>query len=563
MKTRMKTLTERLARTTLAVALFSPFLLPAATLADDDGSHHRDRDPTRHVLLLSIDGFHAVDLKSCIASHLCPNLARLSEHGSTFANAATTKPSDSFPGLLAQLTGGTSRSTGVFYDDSYDRTLFAPAGNPPAPCASGPGAETNLAENLDANQHSIDGGVNASLTGLNSAVAIDPNHLPGQLAHGVCAPVWPHNFVRTNTIFEVIHRHHLRTAWSDKHAAYDIINGNDPDSEPSNAPGTNVDDFFAPEINSDLSAANVALIATLGLHSTAPAPVTDPTCPGPGCGSDFTSSVDGVEFYDGVKVQAILNEIGGFDHTGTRDLSTPAIFGMNFQSVSVGQKLVTGGYSDAAGTPSPSLANAIAFVDRSIGQMVDGLRNHGLSEKTLVIVSAKHGQSPIDRSKRVALNDAAVIAAPIGANFAFDIADDGALIWLKDNKGGKTAAAVAALQAFAGDTGIAKYLFGPSLTAMYQDPAHDSRTPDIIGVTRVGVIYTGGSKIAEHGGFNPDDTHIALLVSHPDLPERLVEEPVATTQIAPTILKVLGLDPDELEAVRLEHTKALPGFDAD
>jgi arylsulfatase A-like enzyme len=98
---------------------------------------------------------------------------------------------------------------------------------------------------------------------------------------------------------------------------------------------------------------------------------------------------------------------------------------------------------------------------------------------------------------------------------------------------------------------------------MFRDPAHDPRTPDIIGVTRVGVIYTGGSKIAEHGGFNPDDTHVALLVSHPDLPERMLAAPVATTQIAPTILRVLGLDPDELEAVRLEHTKALPGFDAD
>jgi arylsulfatase A-like enzyme len=163
----------------------------------------------------------------------------------------------------------------------------------------------------------------------------------------------------------------------------------------------------------------------------------------------------------------------------------------------------------------------------------------------------------------VALNDGAVIATPIGANFAFDIGDDGVLIWLKDNTGTKTADAVNALKSFAGDTGIAKFLFGPALAAMFQDPAHDSRAPDIIGITRVGVIYTGGSKIAEHGGFNPDDTHVALLVSHPDFPERLIDTPVATTQIAPTILKALGLDPDELEAVRLEHTKVLPGLDAD
>ena len=559
MKTRPKTLTKALTGTALAAALFTPILPSATTRADDEG-----HDRIRHVLLISIDGFHAVDLQKCEASHLCPNLARLAEHGTTYANASTTKPSDSFPGLLAQLTGGTSKSTGVYYDDSYDRTLFAPAGNPPTPCASGPGAETNLAENLDVDQHSIDGGVNASLTGLNSAVAIDPNSLPGQLVHGVCSPVWPHNFVRTNTIFEVIHRHHMRTAWSDKHAAYDIINGNDPDNEPANAPGTNVDDFFAPEINSDLSATNVNLVATLGLHSTAPNPATDPSCPGPSCGSDFTSSIDGVEFYDGIKVQAILNEINGFDHTGTRDLGTPAIFGMNFQSVSVGQKLKIGGYLDAVGTPGPNLANAIAFVDRSVGQMVDALRNHGLSEQTLIIISAKHGQSPIDRTKRVALDDGAVIATPIGPNFAFDIADDGALIWLKDNSGNKTAQAVDALKAFVaagGDNGIREYLFGDALADMFQDPRRDSRAPDIIGITRVGVIYTGGSKIAEHGGFNPDDVHVALLVSHPDMRERTIDAPVATKQIAPTILRALGLDADELEAVRLEHTRALPGFE--
>jgi predicted AlkP superfamily pyrophosphatase or phosphodiesterase len=543
--------------TAMAVALATQILFATTTFADDD-KHHRS---VEHVLLLSIDGFHAVDLSTCIASGLCPHLARLAQHGTTYANAFTTEPSDSFPGLLAQLTGGTPKSTGVYYDDSYDRTLYAPAGNPPAPCASGPGAETNNAENLDKNLHSIDGGVPASLTGLNSAVAIDPNHLPGQLVHNVCTPVWPHNFVRTNTIFEVIHRHHLRTAWSDKHAAYDIVNGNDPDSEPANGPGTNVDDFFAPEINSDLSNANVQLIASLGLHSTAPTPVTDPNCPGSSCGSDFTSSIDGVEYYDGIKVAAIINEINGYNHMGTLDLGTPAIFGMNFQSVSVGQKLKIGGYTDAIGTPSANLANAIAFVDRSIGQMLNTLDNRGLAERTLVIVSAKHGQSPIDRTKRVALNDAAVIAAPIGANFAFDIGDDGVLIWLKSNAGGKTAAAVSALQSFSGDTGIAKFLFGPALAAMFQDPAHDSRVPDIIGITRVGVIYTGGSKIAEHGGFNPDDVHVALLVSHPDLPKSLVESKVATKQIAPTILKALGLNPKELEAVRLEDTEALPGFD--
>jgi len=528
--------------TALATAALLSLVPPTTLLADQGGK-------LQNVLLISIDGFHAVDLEICVATGTCPHLASLTQTGVTYTNASTTKPSDSFPGLLAQLTGGTPKSTGIFYDDSYDRTLFAPGSS----CTIGPGTEMNIAEPLDYNPASIDSGVNSSLTGLNSAIAINPNNLPGSKAHGSCAPVWPHNLVRTNTVFGVLHARNMRTAWADKHPAYDIINGNSPSTQPTNGPGTNVDDFFAPEINSDLSQANISLIAQLGLHSTAPAPT-------PVAGKDFTGTIAGVEWYDGIKVQAILNEINGFDHTGTRRVGTPTLFGMNFQSVSVGQKLAIGGYADPFGTPSTNLANAIAFVDASIGQMIAALNKNGLGKKTMVIVSAKHGQSPIDVTKRKALDDAAVIAAPIGSNFAFDIADDGALIWLKPPySAAHVAAAVAALNAFQGDTGIMEWLAGPLLSLPFQDPAADSRTPDIIGIARVGVIYTGGSKIAEHGGFNEDDTHVALIVANAGLEQSVVTAAVSTTQIAPTILQALGLDPQALDAVRMEGTTVLPG----
>jgi hypothetical protein len=388
------------------------------------------------------------------------------------------------------------------------------------------------------------------LTGLNSAVAIDPNNLPGQKVSGICKPLWPHNFIRRNTIFGVLHKHSLRTAWSDKHPAYDIINGDEPDTQPVNGPGTNVDDLFAPEINSDLNQANINLIHSLGLISTAPDPA-------PVSGADFIGTIPGVEWYDGIKVQAILNEINGFDHTGTSRLGTPVLFGMNFQSVSVGQKLAGDGYLDPAATPSPGLLNAIRFVDTSIGQMIIALQNRGLVERTLIIVSAKHGQSPIDRTKRVALDDGVVIAGPIGANFAFDIGDDGVLIWLKSNSGTKTADAVAALNGF-GDTGIGEWLSGPCSPSRIETPL--TIRARLTSCARIGVIYTGGTKIAEHGGFNEDDTHVALIVSHPFLKERSINAAVATTQIAPTILKALGLEPQELEAVRLEGTQLLPAY---
>jgi hypothetical protein len=42
----------------------------------------------------------------------------------------------------------------------------------------------------------------------------------------------------------------------------------------------------------------------------------------------------------GIKVRATLNQIKGFDHTGKIGLGTPTLFGMNFQSVSVGHRLL-------------------------------------------------------------------------------------------------------------------------------------------------------------------------------------------------------------------------------
>jgi arylsulfatase A-like enzyme len=74
------------------------------------------------------------------------------------------------------------------------------------------------------------------------------------------------------------------------------------------------------------------------------------------------------------------------------------------------------------------------------------------------------------------------------------------------------------------------------------------------------VVYTGSSKkLEEHGGFGHDDTNVMLLLSHPDFSAKTVSGPVETTQVAPTILKVLGLDPHKLDAVRLEGTQVLPG----
>ena len=511
----MRTFRKLLAGTALATGL----LVQPGLAASDSATR-----PYAHVLLISIDGMHALDLTNFLESsaNSSSTLKSLSHHAVIFPNAFTTAPSDSFPGMIAQVTGGTPKSADVFYDDSYDRTLYPPGSN----CTGPAGTETNFAENIDVDQNKLDAGGKLG----HPLTQIDPKKLPMSKTSGNCEPVYPHQFIRVNTLFEVVKAHGGHTAWSDKHPAYDILNG------PS---GKGIDDLFTPEINS--------------------------LFPGGGT-TDRTGSYSATQRYDAIKVRAILNEIDSLDSTGNKPAPVPAIFGMNFQSVSVGQKLaksgptdppgLIGGYADANGTPNNALAGALSFVDDSIGRMVNALEERGRLNRTLIIISAKHGQSPIDRSLRVAIDDTPYTKTP---GYGFHIADDEALIWLKpQTREAELKPAQNYLLNQSPALGIAQLLTPASLKDIYRDPATDSRTPDFIAVSNHGVIYTTGTKLAEHGGFSNDDRNVMLMVSAPGISPQIVETIVQTTQIAPTILRALGLEPNELEAVQREGARALP-----
>jgi len=352
----------------------------------------------KHVLLLSIDGMHEIDLSRFIANHPSSHLAHLARRGVRYTNAyvnaldgTPTNPSDSFPGLLALTTGGSSPTTGGWYDVSYARELY-----PDATCTT-PGTSVAYDESLENDNSSLWGDAGATPTHDPAVVRtrLAPSHMPYRKTATGCSPVYPHDYIRTNTIFEVAHAAGLHTAWSDKHPAYELVTG------PS---GEGLDDFFAPEINSNAT----------NLPGT-----------GASAGEDFTTKAAYTEVYDDYKVAAILNEIDGkwsdAGLAGATDVvgrpGVPAIFGMNFQAVSVAQKDAKwgpGGYADASGTPSAELADALAHTDASIGRIVAELRAKGLEESTLVIVTAKHGQSPIDKTK-VAKRDGDAIAALVDA----------------------------------------------------------------------------------------------------------------------------------------------------
>jgi len=137
--------------------------------------------------------------------------------------------------------------------------------------------------------------------------------------------------------------------------------------------------------------------------------------------------------------------------------------------------------------------------------------------------------------------------------------DDIALIWLPDQN--QTPAVAAYLNANADALFIEEVLSGREINLRFNGPATDSRTPDILVQPVYGTIYTDSTKKnAEHGGFSFGDTNVGLIVSNPDLHARVIKTPVASSQVAPTILRALGLDPSALKAVRVEHTAALPGL---
>jgi len=111
-------------------------------------------------------------------------------------------------------------------------------------------------------------------------------------------------------------------------------------------------------------------------------------------------------------------------------------------------------------------------------------------------------------------------------------------------------------------SGLAQIYAGHEAARFFGVPYGDPGYPDVFGRVQIGVVYTGGTKIAEHGGDNPGDRDVPLLVYAPrTVSPRKSSDWVETTQVAPTILRLLGLDPDALQAVRIEGTRVLPGVE--
>ncbi|MGB6307582.1 MAG: alkaline phosphatase family protein [Steroidobacteraceae bacterium] len=527
----------------------------------------------KHVLLLSIDGMHAVDFYNCAhgiagangGSPYCPNMAELSRRAVNYVGASSSKPSDSFPGLAALVTGGSPKSTGLYYDVAYDRSLDPPAtttgtglaGGACTPYGIPAGTTTDYDQGIDFDDTQLNGGAPGAALTEGGAASIDPKKLVRDPQAG-CAPVYPWNFLRTNTIFGVVHAAGGYTAWIDKHPSYSMAAG---------PGGKSLDDYYSPEVSSNA----VPLPGIKTSEGVSCATVRD-AVNGP---TAWNSSFADVQCYDALKVHALLNQIAGKTHNGAPAL-TPAVFGMNFQAVYIGESVNEpgvgkGGYQNAAGLPGAKLLQEVEFVDASIGDIVGALKAAGIYEDTLVIITAKHGDSPIDPALYVAdgANTPATLLgnaipfseSPLNTTGIGATEDDVSVLWL--NKGASVNAAVELLESNAAALGLGQIYYGPTLWLNYNvggsDPGQDPRTPDIIVTPNVGVTYSGSTTmIGDHGGFAHDDTNVILLVANPRFSAMTVYAATTTAQVAPTILKALGLDPSALDAVRAEGTAVLP-----
>src|SRR6202050_4756343 len=448
------------ARVAALTAAAAAVAIPTALTAGPAVAEHPHHARIQHVLLISVDGMHQSDLDWYVANNPNSELAKLAEGGREYTNDHTSDPSDSDPGGTALVTGGDPKVTGIYYDDEYSHDVF-PAGttNCSGPVPGGDviydspddvlpavpdllnNGSGNTFPSFDEGGSIYPGGIdtNPSLimnlsphpqSGLNPATyPVNPK---------TCQPIQPWDFLGVNTIFQVIHQAGLRTAWSDKHAIYSSFNG--PGSN-----GMSIDAFFAPEIDSQAVEPNGV-----------PYPVD----------GAWTADNAATRQYDSYKVQAVINWIDGYDHSGAGPkVGTPAIYGMNFQTVSTAEKLksspavligpnaqgnytegppLTGGYVTENGVqvPGPLLQSALDYVNDSLQQMVDTIQAAGETDSTAIILTAKHGQSPLNNSRLHRIDDGPIISGvnaawaqehPNHPTLVVQEADaDGLLWWLSD-----------------------------------------------------------------------------------------------------------------------------------
>jgi arylsulfatase A-like enzyme len=233
--------------------------------------------------------------------------------------------------------------------------------------------------------------------------------------------------------------------------------------------------------------------------------------------------------------------------------------------------------------PGPVLSSALNYVDAQLGRMVAAIDKAGLANSTTIIVTAKHGQSPQDPNKLVTVQDGPIISAINAAwaqthpsNTSLIVAGTDDDLWqsyLSDNSQSACNFVKSYLwnhtaQGFdvndnavtVQHSGLAQIWAGSAAANFFGVPVNEGNYPDVFGKVQAGIVYAKPTKLAEHGGMHAADRHVLMVVNGPGVRSQVESKSVETTQVAPTVLSLLGLNPSDLRAVRVEGTRVLPGL---
>lgn len=424
-----------------------------------------------------------------------------------FSAAKASNPSDSYPGTAALVAGCSPRTHGLYWDDSYARDLF-----PPDSDCSGPiGTEVDLTEGIDLDSSTITGG-----GGLNVSL------LARKLTSwGTCVPVFPFDYIRTNTIFEVARQNGLATGYADKHLTYSFVNG------PS---GSGLVEGYFPEVSS--------------------------------VASDDSSQ----NAWDDLHWAALNNWLSGKYVNGT---STPFgrfnLVGSNFQALTKAQSTVS--YTSAqasttksSGIPSANITAVLKHFDTKLAEFVSDLESQGIWNETLIVVGSKQGQTPIDKSKLQFIDPQALInATKVTVNFITSA--DWALLYLNDSTEAYTAKANL-LRSNKTETAVAEVLAGDEIWQYgWGNPFTDPRAPDLLVKGIYGTLYESPGTLEDHGGWYADDSDVFLMTSSGRPLANAGKQyagRVDNQQVAVTLLEALGIPLAQLDGYRMEGTPSLP-----
>ncbi len=453
--------------------------------------------PATRVLLLNIEGMHALDLSLWVAAHPNSALAELSRRGVTYTNAHVPW-ADPAAGLVAAVTGGSPRSTGIVTVDGYDRSL-----SPPGSACGTTGAQAGAPIPLAA-------------TAAHAGDAQTVQRLPLDPRRG-CAPVTPHALMRVNTLFEIVHAHGGRSAWAGNSAALtDLLRG------PS---GQGLDEACDASESADVRVDTIPFEAK----------------------------------QDASRVDALLKWIDGRDCSG-HAAAVPEIFGATLTTFDTAEREGVTAYQSYDGRPSATVNEALTATDGQVLRILAALNKQHLYDTTWIVVTSALGEGAFSprRAKSVDAASLAAAADSVERRVVVHVAADGpAMLWLRD--GAKTDKVVAALAKRADALGISTIATGAELALTMNSPADDPRMPDVVIKPRESIRYTvRGSHV--DGGNREAETHVPLLISGVQFTGRVDKTWVPITQIAPLLMRALGMDKFDLDALHHEHTPALPGI---